>query len=291
MENKQCWSDKPNDYILESVIGKGGTSTVHKARIKDTGKLCAIKIFDLDILPENIEERILKEITSMQMLIHKNIIDLYGSILNDNKLWVIIQYFECGSVRSILNKQFPGGFPEPIVGYILGEVLCGLKYLHLQHYLHRDIKAANILVNSVGKIVLCDLGITATLMGHGKLLSSRKTFAGSVCWMAPEVMDQTNGHIQSADIWSFGVTVIELVKGKPPYFDMTPHKVVVAVITSGMQLLDTKEDKKRFSIQIRKIVAACVQKSPKRRPTADILSQPKFFKKTSKGKKILLSIL
>lgn len=131
-----------------------------------------------------------------------------------------------GSCLDVLKMKFPEGIQdEAIIATILKETLEGLKYFHENKIIHRDIKAGNILMDMDGNVYISDFGVSASLQKGQK----RKTFVGSPCWMAPEVMEQT-GHDQKADIWSVGVTAIELAQGNAPYSDLPAMKVILSIL-------------------------------------------------------------
>ena len=150
---------------------------------------------------------------------------------------------------------------------ILRETLKGINYLHSENCIHRDIKAQNILLNSKGEVKLADFGVSS-------LAKSRpKTFVGTPCWMAPEVGDvekHSEGYDFKADIWSLGITCIEMITGKPPYFEMPPIKVILLTIQSPpVQVKSYCEDKGyKVSKELIKLIENCLKKMPKERPTA-----------------------
>jgi len=262
-------------------IGRGATSSVVRAKRKDTGEDCAIKQFNLQELPEDFEERVLKEIATLALLDHPNIIKLYASFFRgDEQLWMVMPLISGGSVLDIMQEAFPTGFSEELAGAILHGVLMAIQYLHSKQSLHRDLKAGNIFVASDGTVILGDFGVAADLIERGNAATGRRTFAGTPCWMAPEVMERRASYSIYADIWSFGITAIELVKGKAPHADhQHPMKIVMKVLSSPPPSLDEGKDKKTYSSKFRAMVRKCCQKDPKKRPTADQLVKDPFFKK------------
>ena len=138
---------------------------------------------------------------------HENVINYYVSFIDDTDLWLIMPLLGAGSLEDILNLKFKTGIKdEAQIATIMRETLHGLAYFHKSAQIHRDIKAGNILLDSDGKLFLSDFGVSA----HVKSGQKRSTFVGSPCWMAPEVMEQTDGYDYKADIWSLGITAIEL---------------------------------------------------------------------------------
>jgi len=147
-----------------------------------------------------------KEIAIMSTCQHKNFVSCLVSFLEGTDLWLVMPLMSAGSCLDVLKIKFPNGIQdEAIIATILKETLEGLRYFHENKQIHRDIKAGNILINMDGNVFISDFGVSASLKKGQK----RNTFVGSPCWMAPEVMEQT-GHDYKADIWSVGVTAIEL---------------------------------------------------------------------------------
>ena len=159
----------------------------------------------------------------LNALDHPNLLNYKIAFLSNNELFLIFDIMEVGSVEELLKFQSVGGFKDlTIVATILKETLKGILYLHENKQIHRDIKAANILMQKDGNIVISDFGLTAKL----KKKKKRSTIVGSPCWIAPEVLDENvEGYDYKADIWSFGITAIELATGKPPFSELSTMKV------------------------------------------------------------------
>jgi len=135
--------------------------------------------------------------------------------MDDSDLWLVMPLLGAGSIIDIIKMKCPKGIKdEALLATILKEVCEGINYFHNQSQIHRDIKGGNILMDEDGEVLLCDFGVSA----HIKVGQPRTTFVGSPCWMAPEVLEQ-NGHDFKADIWSLGITAIELANGTAPYAD------------------------------------------------------------------------
>jgi serine/threonine-protein kinase OSR1/STK39 len=217
----------------------------------------------------------------MRSLNHANLLPLLCSFVEGQHLWMVMPYVHGGSVLNIMRYQFPEGLEEPVIATIMKDVLRALDYLHRHGVIHRDVKAGNILLDSNGQVLLADFGVAATLErggSWGNRATSRNTFVGTPCWMAPEVMEQSAGYDARADIWSFGITLLELAHGHAPFARLPPMKVLLMTLQNPPPTLDHPDAKRHFSKAMRDIVAKCLVKDPTQRPTAAQLLDHKFFK-------------
>lgn len=212
---------------------------------------------------------------------HPNVLPLYTAFVVGKDVWFVQPYISGGSVFNIMRYKFPNGLDEVVIAIIMKEVAKALEYVHRSGGIHRDVKAGNILINTDGSVFLADFGVAATVErggSWGNTVSKRNTFVGTPCWMAPEVMEQTAGYDSKADIWSFGITMLELAHGHAPFAKFPPIKVLLMTVQNPPPQLEAERGQRHFSKHMRDLVAQCLQKDPSKRPTASQVLESKFFR-------------
>ncbi|XP_071917301.1 uncharacterized protein [Coffea arabica] len=270
------YSVNPNDYKLLEEVGYGASATVYRAIYLPLNEVVAVKCLDLDRCNSNLDD-IRREAQTMSLIDHPNVIGAYCSFVVDSYLWVIMPFMAEGSCLHLMKIAYPEGFEESAIGSILKETLKALEYLHRHGHIHRDVKAGNILLDSNGEVKLADFGVSACMFDKGDRQRSRNTFVGTPCWMAPEVLQPQSGYDFKADIWSFGITALELAHGHAPFSKYPPMKVLLMTIQNAPPGLDYDRDKK-FSKSFKEMVAMCLVKDQTKRPTAEKLLKHSFFK-------------
>lgn len=267
-------------YELLEECGRGVSATVWRALVKGTNEEVAIKQLDLEHMNCSLDE-ITRESQTMRSFNHPNLLPLYSSFVHEQHVWMVMPYVAGGSVLNIMKYAFNEGLEEPIIATVMRDVLKALEYLHKNGIIHRDIKAANILLDVNGRVYLADFGVSTSMErggSWGNLQMARSTFVGTPCWMAPEVMQGDEGYDAKADIWSFGITLLELAHGHAPFARLPPMKVLMMALQNPPPTLEQSDSKKHFSKAMRDIVAKCLVKNPHERPSASQLLEHKFFK-------------
>jgi len=285
--HKDDWPNHTKGYKILNAIGKGYFGIVWKGEVlegRHKGKEVAIKKLDLENCGNTKIDEFRKNILLLNLLDHPNILSYKTSFICFKDLWVVTELMEGGSVDKIIQHKFPGGLKDQtLIATILKETLQGIKYLHQNNQIHRDIKAGNILIGSDGGVKISDFGVAAKLK-EGK---KRCTFIGSPCWMAPEVFEQNqkSGYDFKVDIWSLGITALELAHGKPPNSELTTMKLILKTLNEEPPVLNHEEC---WDDHFREFLSYCLVKDPTKRKSAEeLLKCCKSFFSKAKGKEYI----
>ncbi|KAK8798734.1 hypothetical protein WA158_007818 [Blastocystis sp. Blastoise] len=257
--------DPTAKFELLEKLGEGSYGEVYRGRHKDTLKIVAVKIIIVDA---NLQE-FLKEVSILKECKSDFVVRYYGSYFVDHKLWILMEYCGAGSVLDLM-KSSQCTLTEEEIAYTVASMVLGLKYLHENKKIHRDIKAGNVLLTEQGAAKLADFGVSAQL---DTTLSKRKTVIGTPFWMAPEVIGEL-GYDNKADIWSLGITCIELAEGEPPYFNYLPIRALFMITGKPASSLS---DPAKWSKEFNDFVSCCLQKDPEKRQTANQLLNHPFI--------------
>jgi len=276
-------------YALLARVGRGATGEVYKARDVQSNEIVAVKLVDLEDAEDDVAD-IQREITLLAQCSSPYVTRYMSSTLvpGTSKLAIVMEYMAGGSARHALNEiettstnedeHSSGvkgkGVSEGEIAYIMRDVLRALEYLHHEGKIHRDIKAANVLLTEKAEARLADFGVSGQ-MTH-TLGARRKTFTGTPFWMAPEVIQGSEGYDEKADIWSLGITCYELATGAAPHAELHPMRVLFVIPKSDAPRLPQDGS---FSVEFQDFVAKCLQKTAKDRPSAKELLQHDFLKR------------
>ncbi|CAH1772371.1 unnamed protein product [Owenia fusiformis] len=254
-------------FDLLGKLGEGSYGSVYKALHKESGQVLAIKQVPVD---SDLQE-IIKEISIMQQCDSPYIVKYYGSYFKETDLWIVMEYCGAGSVSDLMrlrNKTLT----EDEIATVLSYTLKGLEYLHERRKIHRDIKAGNILLNTEGQAKLADFGVAGQLTDT---MAKRNTVIGTPYWMAPEVIQEI-GYDCVADIWSLGITSLEMAEGKPPYADIHPMRAIFMIPTKPPPSF---RNPNKWSPEFIDFVSVCLVKDPEKRASAKELLLHDFIKR------------
>jgi len=278
--NNTSWPCTASQYEQGALISKGGFSTVLTGICKTNQQKICIKILELETMNLSFEE-VLQEIQLMRLCNDANILTFHTNFVHKEELWLITQLMDKGSCLRVMTLSkalgLGEGFSEECLAFVLAETLKGLSYLHSRSLIHRDVKSGNILLDSRGGVKVSDLALSGTIaIEAGR--QKAKTVVGTPCYMAPEVLEQQQnqgGYDHKADIWSLGITALELAKGYAPYAHLTAMKIMTLTLDSDPpSLKNYPYDKQQsplgppFSKNYEDFYKQCLQKHPKHRPSS-----------------------
>lgn len=265
-----CFVKSESVKVTLLTVAGGSFGVVYRALDKNTGEFVAIKHIDLEGSDDDIRE-IQQEISLLSTCSSEYVTRYKNSFVRGVKLWIVMEYLGGGSCLDLLK---PGPIAEGYIAIIMRELLQGLDYLHSTGKIHRDIKAANVLLSETGQVKIADFGVAAQLTN---IKSQRMTFVGTPFWMAPEVIQEA-GYDFHADIWSLGITAMEMALGEPPRSDVHPMKVLFLIPKEKPPRLEGS----KWSREFKEFVALCLNKDPDKRPAARSLLKHPFIRRAGK---------
>ncbi|KAA1111706.1 hypothetical protein PGT21_009262 [Puccinia graminis f. sp. tritici] len=310
------YSNDPQDYLLGSHIGFGASSVVRLAHFKPRpGELCAVKVIDIDRLSVKQIEYLRRETLLMSLAKHPNVLRVRGEWIEESSLCIAMRLMQAGSIADLLRFRFQDGLPEPVIATVLIQAIAGLDYLHANGWIHRDLKAANLLLDNDGTVLIADFGVSIDrspdhhqlgipspasnsssplpASTNNPLLTRQTSFVGTALFMAPEVVTRQL-YNDRADIWSFGITALEMAVGKAPYAMISPARVLMKTVQEPSPTLERRRAGApyEYSKAFKRFVDRCLSKDPALRPTArQLLFREKFFRQARPKAFLLHAIL
>ncbi|KAE8594334.1 hypothetical protein XENTR_v10019587 [Xenopus tropicalis] len=272
-------SDPAKRFDCLTFIAKGGFGKVFKARLIEKNATVAVKLIDI-IKGQTIISEELQEIRNLRKLNgHKNIVSFYDAMIHEtdesdptHRLWCTMEYCGGGSLANLVQSTRNRSLPERCIQYISREVLQGLDYIHKNLFIHRDIKGLNIVLTQKAEVKIIDFGLAAELQHPDERVMG---CTGTPSYMAPEViMEDETGYNFKCDIWSFGITVIEMAQGYSPFRRMSEQTIKNNIFK--MKPLELQS--KCWSNTIRYFIKLCLIKIDSKRPGANILLRHPFIK-------------
>ncbi|XP_034141685.1 serine/threonine-protein kinase 10 isoform X2 [Drosophila guanche] len=265
-------SDPAEFWEMVGELGDGAFGKVYKAQHKEQKRFAAAKMCTLED-EENLSDHMV-EIDILSEIKHPNIVELYEAFSLEDKLWMLIEYCDGGALDSIM-VELEKPLTEPQIAYVCKHMTEGLTFLHKNKVIHRDLKAGNVLLTMEGGVKLADFGVSAK---NKHTMQKHDTFIGTPYWMAPElVLCETfrdNPYDHKVDIWSLGITLIELAQMEPPNSEMSPMRVLLKIQKSEPPKL---EQPSRWSKEFNDFLKKSLVKDPQLRPTSDVLVQHSFI--------------
>jgi serine/threonine kinase 3 len=267
-------------FTILQKVGQGNYGSVYKIQNNNTGQILAAKICKIE---SNNTDSFYKEINMLKQCDSPYILKYYSSYIKNNTIWIVLEFCDGGSILDIMRitNKF---YTEKEIASIIKMVLKGLQFLHAQRKIHRDIKAGNILLTDEGVAKLGDFGVSAQLTNS---ISKKVSKIGTPYWMSPEVISQKS-YDSKCDIWSLGITCIEMAEGEPPYSEVRTFLVMKKILNNPPKGLTNPS---LWSNDFNDFVQKCLIFNPAQRPTATQLLNHSFIQNNNQGKGIIIQRL
>ncbi|XP_045553715.1 TRAF2 and NCK-interacting protein kinase isoform X11 [Salmo salar] len=283
--------DPAGIFELVELVGNGTYGQVYKGRHVKTGQLAAIKVMDVT---GDEEEEIKGEINMLKKYSHhRNIATYYGAFVKknppgiDDQLWLVMEFCGAGSITDLIKNTKGNSLKEEWTAYVCREILRGLTHLHQHKVIHRDIKGQNVLLTENAEVKLVDFGVSAQL---DRTVGKRNTFIGTPYWMAPEVIacdeNPEATYDFKSDLWSLGITAIEMAEGAPPLCDMHPMRALFLIPRNPAPRLKSKKWSKKFQ----SFIESCLVKSHGQRPSTEQLLKHPFIRELPNERQIRIQL-
>ncbi|KAK5898013.1 hypothetical protein CgunFtcFv8_015467 [Champsocephalus gunnari] len=283
--------DPAGIFELVELVGNGTYGQVYKGRHVKTGQLAAIKVMDVT---GDEEEEIKAEINMLKKYSHhRNIATYYGAFVKknppgmDDQLWLVMEFCGAGSITDLIKNTKGNSLKEEWIAYVCREILRGLTHLHQHKVIHRDIKGQNVLLTENAEVKLVDFGVSAQL---DRTVGRRNTFIGTPYWMAPEVIacdeNPEATYDFKSDLWSLGITAIEMAEGAPPLCDMHPMRALFLIPRNPAPRLKSKKWSKKFQ----SFIDSCLIKSHSQRPSTEQLLKHPFIRELPNERQVRIQL-
>jgi len=301
-EAKPSYPTSIADYQFEGRIGRGAFASVYIAQCSGHDEKVAIKVIELELTAQQDGQgdgddgggdndiswdEIQKEAAIMARMQHRNIVSCHTSFCVGTELWLVMPLLigSCSDIMKVTEQLRNGlGPDEALIATVIRDVLSAVHYIHTDGRVHRDIKAANILIRNDGVCQLSDFGVSGAIIEGGLRKNGRHTFTGSLWWMAPEVLQRENRHSYKADMWSLGILALELTFGKPPHSKQRPVKVMLTILQSPPPTIESmlaeapSAAAPKYSKKFKDFLGKCLQKDANKRGSAAQLLQHSWMK-------------
>jgi serine/threonine protein kinase len=274
--------DPAGIFELIEIVGSGTYGNVYKGRHVKTAQLAAIKIMNIN---EDEEEEIKMEINMLKKYSHhRNIATYYGAFIKKlpsstgkhDQLWLVMEFCGSGSITDLVKSSKGGSLKEEWIAYVCREILQGLNHLHQNKVIHRDIKGQNVLLTDKAEVKLVDFGVSAQL---DRTVGRRNTFIGTPYWMAPEVIacdeNPEATYDSRSDLWSLGITSMEMAEGHPPLCDMHPMRALFLIPRNAPPRL---KKSKKWTKKFESFVETVLVKDYTLRPFTENLLRHQFIR-------------